>query len=186
MVEIKPFDLQNVVTHYNWNNDEELNYYDSEYPHIYESFESFLKRVKSVIDDQNAAADLFEIHLSDNNELIGIVDIHSIDTYNRRCFVECTIGDKDFANRGYEGEALRRALDYCFSEMEMHKVCVSSFDFNTNWIEQVLSLGFRKEGEFRDHVLKKGKYRNKLFFGLLAEEYEKAIFEEQEKVSVIN
>lgn len=43
MVEIKPFDLQNITLHYKWNNDEELTYYDSEYPHAHESFESFCK-----------------------------------------------------------------------------------------------------------------------------------------------
>lgn len=173
MVEIKPFDLQNVSVHYKWNNDEELNYYDSEYPHEFESFDSFLKRIKAVVDEQNTAAELFEIHLSENDKLIGIVDIHAIDTYNRRCFVNCTIGDRDYDGEKYEIDALRKSLTYCFEELGMHKVATTAFDFNTQWIEEVRQLGFKKEAELREHVLKKGVYRNKLIFGILSGEFEK-------------
>lgn len=174
MVNIKPFNLQNVTVHYRWNNDKELNYYDSEYPHRYESFESFLQRVKSVVDDRNETAELFEIHLAENDKLIGIVDVHAIDTYNRRCFVNCTIGDREYAGsqKKYDLEALKLILDYCFTRRNMHKVGVAAFDFNTSWIEKVKEAGFRKEGELREHVLKRGTFRNKLIFSLLEREYQ--------------
>lgn len=173
MVEIKPLDLQNVTLHYKWNNDEELNYYDSEYPHQHESFESFLKRVKSVLDERNQTAELFEIHLEENDELIGIVDLHAIDDYNRRCFVNCTIGDRNYAGKNYDLEAMKIILAHCFNEKNMHKVATTAFDFNTEWIEQVKKLGFTQEGELREHVLKKGTFRNKLIFSLLESEYKK-------------
>ncbi|MDX1617683.1 MAG: GNAT family protein [Balneolaceae bacterium] len=173
MVEIKPFDLQNVTVHYKWNNDEELNYYDSEYPHEIESFDSFLNRIKTVLDEENTASELFEIHLAQNDKLIGIVDIHAIDAYNRRCYVNCTIGDREYSGSAYEMGALKQSLDYCFEQLKMHKVLTTAFDFNTQWIGEVRQLGFRKEAELRKHVLKKGIYRNKLIFGLLSDEYEK-------------
>jgi len=173
MVEIKPFDLQNVTVHYKWNNDAELNYYDSEYPHEFESFDSFLKRIKSVLDEQNTASELFEIHLAKNDKLIGIVDIHAIDSYNSRCFLNCTIGDRDYDGKQYEIEALKQSLVHCFETLEMNKVLTTAFDFNTQWIEEVEQLGFKKEAELRNHVLKKGVFRDKLIFGMLSEEYEK-------------
>jgi len=171
MVKIKPFDLTNVETHYRWNNDETLNYYDSDYPHRYESFESFLKRVKAVVSESNEAEDLLEIHLEENDKLIGIVDLHAIDQYNRRCFVECTIGDRQFMHRGMEVDALRKTLNYCFEQLNMHKVATTSFDFNTDWIEEVEQIGFCKEGELRDHALKQGRNCNKLLFSILQPEY---------------
>lgn len=171
MVEIKPFDLQNVTIHYKWNNDEELNYYDSEYPHQHESFESFLKRVKTVVDERNQTAELFEIHLKENDALIGIVDIHAIDDHNRRCFVNCTIGDRNYAGKSYDFEAMKIILPYCFKEKNMHKIGTTAFDFNISWIDQVKKLGFKQEGELREHVLKKGTFRNKLIFSLLQDEY---------------
>lgn len=175
MVEIKPFDLQNVTIHYRWNNDEKLNYYDSEYPHQHESFDSFLKRIKSVVDKENKTAELFEIHLAENDKLIGIVDIHAIDRYNRRCFINCTIGDREFEGEGYDIDAMKKMLQYCFGNLEMHKVGTMAFDFNTSWIEQVQKLGFKKEGALREHVLKRGEFRDKFIFSLLEEEYKNAV-----------
>lgn len=171
MVEIKDFDLQNVSVHYKWNNDKELNYYDSDYPHQHESFEAFLKRIKSVLDERNATHDLFEIHFSENDKLIGIVDIHAIDKYNRRCYVNCTIGDRDYAGKGYDIDALKIVLNHCFNQKEMHKVATTAFDFNTSWIKGVKELGFKQEGQLREHVIKQDKYCDKLIFSLLESDY---------------
>lgn len=171
MVKIKSFDLKNVSIHYKWNNDKELNYYDSDYPHRYESFEAFMRRIKSVLDDQNDTADLFEIHLEENDKLIGIVDINAIDNYNRRCFVNCTIGDRDYAGQGYDKEALDTVLAHCFTEKNMHKVATAAFDFNTSWIDSVKELGFMREGTLREHVLKKDQYCDKLIFSILESDY---------------
>lgn len=172
MVEIKEFDLQNVSIHYKWNNDKELNYYDSDYPHQHESFETFLKRIKSVLDERNETSELFEIHLSENDKLIGIVDVHAIDKYNKRCFVNCTIGDRRYAGKGYDVEALKIVLDHCFNEKGMHKVGTAAFDFNTSWIESVEKLGFQQEGQLREHVIKNDAYCDKLIFSLLEKDFE--------------
>lgn len=171
MVEIKEFDLQNVSIHYKWNNDKELNYYDSDYPHRHEDFNEFLTRIKSVLDERNESADLFEVHLSENDKLIGIVDVHSIDNYNRRCFVKCTIGDRNYADKGYEEDALKKVLAHCFNEKDMHKVATTAFDFNKSWIQSVEKLGFEKEGQLREHVLKNNSYCDKLIFSLLKSDY---------------
>ncbi len=172
MVEIKEFDLQNVSVHYKWNNDKELNYYDSDYPHQHEDFDAFLQRIKSVLSERNDRADLFEVHLKETDKLIGIVDIHAIDKYNRRCHVNCTIGDRTYAGQGYEIEALKTVLAHCFNEKGMHKVATTAFDFNTSWIESVKKLGFKQEGQLREHVLKKNEYCDKLIFSMLATEYQ--------------
>lgn len=174
MVEIKEFDLQNVSIHYKWNNDKELNYYDSDYPHQHESFEAFLKRVKSVLDKRNSTHDLFEIHFSENDKLIGIVDIHAIDKYNRRCYVNCTIGDRYYADKGYDIEALKIVLGHCFDQKDMHKVATTAFDFNTSWIEGVKKLGFKLEGQLREHVIKQDEFCDKLIFSLLENDYNKS------------
>lgn len=172
MVEIKEFDLQNVSIHYKWNNDKKLNYYDSDYPHQHESFEAFLKRIKSVLQGRNETSELFEIHLTENDKLIGIVDIHAIDKYNKRCFVNCTIGDREYAGKGYDVEALKIVLAHCFNEKGMHKVGTAAFDFNTSWIESVEKLGFQQEGQLREHVIKNDEYCDKLIFSLLEKDFQ--------------
>ncbi|MDZ7682558.1 MAG: GNAT family protein [Fodinibius sp.] len=134
------------MVHYNWTNDKELNYYNSDYSHQHESFKPFLKRIKSVLDEHNKTNDLFEIHLSKNDKLIGIVDGRAIEKFNNRCFVKCTIGDRDFHGQGYNIEALNIVLAHCFDEKNMHKMTTTAFDFNTSWVEGVQKLGFEQEG----------------------------------------
>ena len=174
MVDIREFDLQNVMTHYKWNNDPKLNYYDSDYPYQPESFEAFLRRIRSVVKEDNKIVELFEIYLSKNNKLIGIVDLHSIDRYNRRCYMNCTIGDQKFKGQGYETKAMKKVLRYCFDRQGMQKVSTTAFDFNTAWIDSIYQIGFRKEGRLRKHVFKSDTFCDKLIFGLLKSEYESA------------
>lgn len=170
MVKLKPFDMQNVDIHYQWNNDEELNFYDSDYPHKSESFESFLKRIKEILND-NRTSELLEIHLQSNNELIGVVGIHDIDYYNKRCTIECTIGDKQYWHKGYGREAVMKTLGYCYNEKGMNKVVTTAFDFNETWIGLIKRVGFRQEGALRQHTLKNGEFHDKLIYGILKSEY---------------
>jgi diamine N-acetyltransferase len=171
MVELRDFNWDHVDTHFKWNNDEGLNFNDSDYPLVYESFESFSKRIKQLSSPDNISNRIFEIfHISDSM-LIGVVDIHNIDPINKRCFVEATIGDINYRDKGYGRQAFSLAVDYCFRELKLHKVCTSAFDFNEKWINIVEGMGFAQEGELREHTLKNGKYCNKLLFGLLETEY---------------
>ena len=171
MVDIREFDLQNVMMHYKWSNNPKLSYYDSDYPYQPETFEAFLRRIKPVVHKDNTTAELFEIYLSHNNNLIGIVDLHSIDRYNRRCYVNCTIGDPTFRGQGYEAMAMEKVLSYCFERQGMQKVSTTAFDFNTSWIDCICQIGFSQEGRLRKHVLKSDTFCDKLIFGLLKSEY---------------
>ncbi|MEX1135290.1 MAG: GNAT family protein [Balneolales bacterium] len=171
MVELKPFNLINAETHFKWNSDEELNYFDSDYPLLPESYESFINRLNLITDKNNKTSQLLEIHESNLKTLIGIVDIHNIDLHNRRCNIECSIGEREYRHQGYGTAALEKALAYCFEEHNMHKVSATSFDFNKKWIKILGKMNFRQEGILREHVRKNDSYCNKLLFGLLKEEY---------------
>lgn len=174
MVKLKPFDIQNVGIHYQWNNDEELNYYDSDYPHKSESFESFLNRIKDLIDN-NQTSMLLEIHVQRTNELIGVVGLVDIDHYNKRCNIECSIGNREYWHKGYGTKAVVKALEYCYKEIGMNKVGTTAFDFNKKWIGLVEGVGFKKEGILRQHTFKKGAYHDKFIYGMLKAEFEQKI-----------
>lgn len=179
MIELKPLSLDHVNLHFQWNNDEELNFYDSDHPHHEESFDSFLMRVKKMADVSNTTTKVFEIHDSQNGRMIGVVDIHHIDQDNKKCSVECTIGNKSYRNQGYGKSAMIAALQYCFEVLKLNKVSTTSFDFNDKWIHLVGKLGFTKEGELRNHALKRGRYSSKYIFSMLKNEYE-ALIESEE------
>lgn len=173
MIELRPFNRTNILTHFEWNNDEELNYYDSDYPHQMETFESFSHRIQFLDSPENSSTRIFEIHSVADQKLIGVVSILGIDEQNKRCFVESVIGKKEYRNRGYGKKALQHSLQYCFDELGMNKVSTFSFDFNDKWLAIVQDAGFVQEGCLRQHALKNGDYCDKLLFSILKEEYEK-------------
>lgn len=177
MVELKGFNWDHLDTHFEWNNDEALNFNDSDYPLEYESFDSFSKRIRLLASPDNKSNELFEIHHIEDDRLIGVVDIHGIDPINKRCFLEATIGDVRYRDKGLGRLAFKLALAYCFNELGVHKVCTSAFDFNEKWITLVEYMGFSQEAQLREHTLKNGKYCDKLIFGLLKSEYEDYVLE---------
>ncbi len=172
MVNLKPLNWNNIETHYRWNNDKELAYYDSDYPHHIEPFESFVQRMKSMNTKANESVQIFEITDDLTGELIGVINISGIDKINKKCLLESVIGEKPYRNKGYGSAAVHMALDYCFNELEMNKVSSVSFDFNTSWIHVLEKTGFIKEGCLRNHVIKNDSYCDKIIYSQLATEYQ--------------
>lgn len=171
MIHIQPVSWDNIELHYAWNNDPELNYFDSDFPHEQESFDEFTRRLRSIQQDERSSIHIMEIIHEADQKLIGIVDIHEIDRVNLKCQIECTIADKAYENKGFGTQAFQQAVRYCFDEMGMHKVMSSAFDFNEKWIRILKNLGFTQEGCLREHALKNESYCDKYVFGLLQEEY---------------
>ena len=174
MIRIQPVNWDHIKRHYAWNNDPELNYFDSDFPHEQESFEAFTRRLRHIQQDEHSPIHIREIIHEADQTLIGIVDIHEIDRINCKCQIECTIADKRYENQGLGTQAFRLAVRYCFEEMKMNKVMSSAFDFNEKWIRILQNLGFAQEGRLRQHAVKDGRYCDKLIFAMLQEEYETA------------
>jgi len=175
MIEIRPVNWENIETHYEWNNDPELNYFDSDFPHMKESFDSFARRLRDMSSEDNQHIILMEVFHKNDDKLIGIVDIHDIDPINKRCNIECTIAEPDYRDKGYGTIAFSQAVSYSMEELGMNKVISTAFDFNDKWIRILGNLGFHQEGCLREHALKDGRYSDKLIFGLLNSEYKESV-----------
>ena len=179
MVSIRRFDQQNVALHYKWYRDKDLNYFATANSEKVESFNHFLWQIKSILDEQNSSADLFEIYLTDSNRLIGVISIHGIDHQERTCFIDCAIGNRDYAGNNYEFAALRKILSYCFEELQMEKVCTTALDFNSRWVQEVQRLGFKKEDTPGNQQRKSRTASDKLVFGLPVE-----VFQSQQRTQL--
>lgn len=147
MVTIRPFDQKNLALHYKWHIEQGHEYFISGQWGKAKSFKAFIQQVKSVLDDKNSSDNIFEIHLNENNKLIGVVHIHSIDVENKSCCVNCEVGHRDYNTTQFKIDALRQTLGYCFEELEMQQVITTAFDHANGWEQQVQKLGFTKEVE---------------------------------------
>jgi len=163
--------MQNIHTHFKWNNDAELNRLDSEAPHREEPFGSFKERFERLSDEESSSHRHFEIHDTVEETLIGVAYVAGISPHHRHAMVGVTIGEREYWGQGYGRESLRLLLRYCFRELELHRVSAETFEYNTAWRDLVEGMGFVKEGAAREYLYRDGEYWDKNLYALLAREY---------------
>ncbi|MBO6575369.1 MAG: GNAT family N-acetyltransferase [Rhodothermales bacterium] len=163
--------LENIYTHFKWNNDPELNRLDSEVPFVEESFGAFKKRFERMISRPNPACRDFEIHDEDGT-CIGVAFLNGISGHHLHCSIGVTIGERDYWHKGYGREAMTILLRYCFESLGMHRVTADVFEYNQAWKRLVEGMGFVAEGTDREYLFWDGKFYDRIRYGMLAAEYQ--------------
>lgn len=107
----------------------------------------------------------------DSNICIGQIAIFLVDNKNHFCEIEYCLGSK-FHRKGYATEAVRRVLEFCFSDVNFHKVQVCHKEGNVASEGVIKKCNFTYEGTLRDFFYMEGKYVNRLYYSMLREEYE--------------
>ena len=171
-VRFTPLQMDNIHTHFRWNNDPELNRLDSEMPYEEESFGQFKERFEQLCERPSSSHRDFEIHDDERNVLIGIAYVARIDSHHRRARIGVTIGDRAYWGKGYGRESMRLLLHYCFERLDLHRVRAATFEYNTAWRDLVEGMGFTKEGTARDYLYRDGRFWDKENYALLEPEYQ--------------
>lgn len=182
-VRFTPLQMENIHTHFRWNNDPELNRLDSEIPHEEESFGDFKERFEQLCNDPSPEHRDFEIHDVVEDQLIGVAYVARISPYHHHALVGITIGEREYWGQGYGKESLRLLLRYCFQDLELHRVSAETFEYNTAWRDLIEGTGFVKEGTAREYLFRDGEYWDKAFYALLEEEYRKRFGENASSTS---
>jgi len=112
----------------------------------------------------------FAIILKSTQELIGVIGL-IIDKGFNRGELGYWIG-KQYWNRGYCTEAARAVLKYGFSQLFLHKITSSHFTRNPSSGKVMRKIGMKKEGVFKEHVVKRDNYENLVVYGILRKEWE--------------
>lgn len=94
--------------------------------------------------------------------LAGIISLTDFNWPNRRAMLSIVI-DQNFQNKGYGTEATKMVVEYGFKNLQLHKICLEVYDFNKNAIALYKKLGFKKEGHYKKHSFKDGKYVDLIF-----------------------
>lgn len=112
------------------------------------------------------------IMVEKNNDIpIGIMSLINIDYKNRNAECIIDIGEKDYWGKGYGKEGMKLLLNYCFYEMNLHRISLKVFSFNDRAIHLYEKLGFNKEGAARESLFRDGKWHDIIHMGLLQNEY---------------
>ena len=170
--------MENIYTHFRWNNDPELNRLDSEIPYEEETFGEFKKRFEALCYNPSPNHFDFEIH-AEEGELIGVAYVARISEHNRHGLIGITIGDRDYWGKGYGRESMRLTLKFCFQTLDLHRVSAETFEYNTAWRDLVEGMGFVQEGTAREYLYREGRFWDKMNYSLLESEYDELYDEER-------
>lgn len=182
-VRFEPLQMENIHTHFRWNNDPELNRLDSEIPYEEESFGTFKQRFEQLCNEPARAHRDFEIHDNEEEALIGVAYVAHISEYHDHALVGITIGERDYWGRGYGQESLRLLLRYCFEELDLHRVSAEAFEYNTPWRDLIERVGFEQEGTAREYLYRDDQYWDKILYALLEDEYRQRVANDTDRAS---
>lgn len=170
-VRFMPLRMENIHTHFQWNNDPELNRLDSELPHEEESFGAFKQRFERLSAEASASQRHFEIHDQVHDTLIGVAYVARISEHHNHGLVGITIGEREYWGQGYGKESLALLLEYCFGVLDLHRVSAETFEYNTAWRDLVKGMGFAQEGTVREYLYRDEQYWDKEIYSILEQEY---------------
>ncbi|NYB75436.1 GNAT family N-acetyltransferase [Sedimentibacter hydroxybenzoicus DSM 7310] len=120
---------------------------------------------------KNEESDVFAIKLFDRNLIIGIAGFDDIVNENKVATLFIGIGNKYVRGRGYGKEALKLLLEYGFNKLGFHRIQLNVLEFNTAAISLYEKAGFKREGTYREFVLRDDKRYDLLLYGLLKSEW---------------
>jgi len=166
-LKLAPLKREYIESFLKWLNDPEITQYLTGYRPLTRDmeedwFDNLKKRENAII---------FSILLIDNEKLIGNCGIEDLHWVNRAGTCGIFIGDKENQGKGYGPEALRLLLDYGFNTLNLNRIDLKVYEFNTSAIKCYKKVGFIEEGRKRQATFKNGKYYDDIIMSILFEEW---------------
>lgn len=108
------------------------------------------------------------IALKDNDKVIGLITLHSIDPWNSNAEIGYML-NRNYWRMGVMSEAAKSVIDFAFKEMELNRIEASIHPENNASIKLSLKLGFEKEGlkKQASYNIRTGDFEDRLVFGIV-------------------
>lgn len=111
----------------------------------------------------------YAIQLKENNQIIGLIGNNDYDPINRSTYPFILIGETGLKGKGFGQEAFSLFLNFCFKELNVHKVYGYLYAYNKASRHMVEKCGYILEGVLKQHWFKDGEYQDVLVMGRLNE-----------------
>ena len=115
---------------------------------------------------------VFEIHIAENAELIGLCGLHKIDPLHRHAELGIFIGTAEEQGKGYGSDALMTATRFGFQTLGLHTIRIGYIDGNERGAALYPSLGFKPAGRLRDHIYLRGAFHDLVLLDMTREEFD--------------
>ena len=115
----------------------------------------------------------FMIYPLESDEAIGFVALDGIAWHHRSSWVGIGIGNREYWGQGYGTDALRILSRYAFEELDLYRLNLNVFSYNTRAIRTYEKVGYKIEGKMPEALHRDNQRWDLVFMGLLRDEWEK-------------
>ncbi|MGH4123449.1 MAG: GNAT family N-acetyltransferase [Clostridium sp.] len=140
---------------FTWQIDKELNKHDprpipNSSKALIEECINYCHRFDTEIMNENIEDIKYKYFIITDNEdnAIGFVNFFSIDKIKKQGEMGITIGDKRYWNKGIACTAIKTAVDYIFSNMDIDRIYIETGEGNKPALRLFEKLDFTKCGEY--------------------------------------
>ena len=105
----------------------------------------------------------------DTDKAVGSVYVRDIDRTHHKAEYGIFIGEEAARGRGYGSAAAKLMVQFCFEELELHRLFLRVYAENERAIRSYENAGFIKEAHLRDDVYIDGEYKDIVLMGILKE-----------------
>ncbi len=109
-----------------------------------------------------------------NDKISGMCELGAIDLKSRTAFLCRIFVDKNFRNIGIADNMITKVLDFGFNELNLDRIELNVYTFNTPAIKCYEKLGFKREGLKRKVTKCNNEFWDGYVYGLLKEDWESA------------
>ncbi len=157
--------------YFQWFNDQEVTAFmrNGTFPNSAAKARDFFLRMSSSENDIVLA-----IIGKDDGRHVGNLGLHGINWLYRSAELGIIVGERDCHGKGLATEAMRLLLGHAFNRLNLHRVYLITDIENKAAIRAFEKAGFVREGVLRQDCFRLGRYRDSIYMGCLAEDYERA------------
>ena len=116
---------------------------------------------------------VFLIQSRKEDKTIGFVALDGIKWSHGDAWLAIGIGERAYRGQGLGTEAVRLILQYAFTELNLYRISLSAFEYNSRALRSYEKAGFHVEGRVRGALKRDGRRWDLVFMGILAEEWNK-------------
>jgi RimJ/RimL family protein N-acetyltransferase len=121
--------------------------------------------------ERDATREIQLIIMTLDGQPIGTCGLMGMTPIDRSAELGILIGEKGYWGKGYGTDAVLTLCAFGFTQLNLHRIALGVFPFNTRGIACYEKCGFQDEGADRQAIYRHGEYHDILRMGILAEEY---------------
>ncbi|NLT60241.1 MAG: GNAT family N-acetyltransferase [Candidatus Hydrogenedentes bacterium] len=109
---------------------------------------------------------------SETDGPVGLVLLQNVSWRNRACSLDVYVGQKNLRKGIVIGLAFYRIMEYCFDELNLHRVSAYIYSFNSPSWRIMERSNAKRELTLKDHVVRNGQLHDMYGYGLLKREFD--------------